>query len=97
MKTVRMGEQVTFTQGRLGKMLTQEKAQDERMPIKGLLLMLGFDTPKVLTKYGSTQREAERAALSEVERFTRSGAKVFAPPSPHRHAARSLIGRDRDL
>ncbi|MGQ4490871.1 hypothetical protein ACN6LM_001759 [Streptomyces sp. SAS_281] len=61
-------QQVTFTQDRLGKMLTREKAQGERAAIKRLLSTLGFDNPKALTEFVSSQREAEQAALSEVER-----------------------------
>ncbi|MEU6256300.1 hypothetical protein [Streptomyces sp. NPDC047043] len=61
-------QQVTVTQDRLGKLLTREKAQGERAAIKRLLSSLGFDTPKALSEFVSTQREAEQAALSEVER-----------------------------
>ncbi|RYJ28807.1 hypothetical protein CU044_2568 [Streptomyces sp. L-9-10] len=61
-------QQVTVTQDRLGKMLTREKAQGERAAIKRLLSTLGFDNPKALTEFVSSQREAEQAALSEVER-----------------------------
>ncbi|MDI3406274.1 hypothetical protein [Streptomyces cavernicola] len=61
-------QQVTVTQDRLGKMLTREKAQGERAAIKRLLSTLGFDTPKALSEFVSAQREAEQAALSEVER-----------------------------
>ncbi|MFE0130183.1 hypothetical protein ACFWY6_01075 [Streptomyces sp. NPDC059037] len=61
-------QQVTVTQDRLGKLLTREKAQGERAAIKRLLTTLGFDTPKALSEFVSTQREAEQAALSEVER-----------------------------
>ncbi|MEV6420634.1 hypothetical protein [Streptomyces sp. NPDC051662] len=52
----------------MGKMLTREKAQGERAAMKRLLSTLGFDNPKALAEFVSTQREAERAALSEVER-----------------------------
>lgn len=61
-------QQVTVTQDRLGKMLTREKAQGERAAIKRLLSTLGFDSPKSLTEFVTAQREAEQAALSEVER-----------------------------
>ncbi|MFE7780595.1 hypothetical protein [Streptomyces nigrescens] len=61
-------QQVTVSQDRLGKMLTREKAQGERAAIKRLLSTLGFDTPKALSEFVTTQREAEQAALSEVER-----------------------------
>ncbi|MFI2258928.1 hypothetical protein [Streptomyces tubercidicus] len=61
-------QQVKVSQDRLGKMLTREKAQGERAAIKRLLSTLGFDTPKALSEFVTTQREAEQAALSEVER-----------------------------
>ncbi|WP_431770903.1 hypothetical protein [Streptomyces cucumeris] len=61
-------QQVTFSQDRLGKMLTREKAQGERAAVKRLLSALGFDSPKALSEFVTTQREAEQAALSEVER-----------------------------
>lgn len=61
-------QQVTFSQDRLGKMLTREKAQGERAAVKRLLSQLGFDNPKALTEFVTTQREAQQAALSEAER-----------------------------
>nr|WSZ96852.1 hypothetical protein OH820_15335 [Streptomyces sp. NBC_00857] len=61
-------QQITVTQDRLGKMLTREKAQGERAAVKRLLSGLGFDTSKDLTEFVTSQREAEQAALSEVER-----------------------------
>ncbi|WP_164436661.1 hypothetical protein [Streptomyces rhizosphaericus] len=68
-------QQVTVTQDRLGKMLTREKAQGERAAIKRLLSTLGFDTPKALTEFVTAQREAEQAALSEVERRVQAAAE----------------------
>lgn len=68
-------QQVTVTQDRLGKMLTKEKAQGERAAIKRLLSSLGFDTPKALTEFVTMQREAEQAALSEVERREQAAAE----------------------
>ncbi|WP_405803370.1 hypothetical protein [Streptomyces sp. NBC_01187] len=68
-------QQVTVTQDRLGKMLTREKAQGERAAIKRLLSTLGFDTPKGLTEFVTAQREAEQAALSEVERREQAAAE----------------------
>jgi hypothetical protein len=68
-------QQVTVTQDRLGKMLTKEKAQGERAAIKRLLTTLGFDTPKALSEFVSAQREAEQAALSEVERREQAAAE----------------------
>ncbi|MFF4802336.1 hypothetical protein ACFY1U_28690 [Streptomyces sp. NPDC001351] len=68
-------QQVTVTQDRLGKMLTREKAQGERAAVKRLLSALGFDSPKALTEFVTSQREAEQAALSEVERREQAAAE----------------------
>ncbi|MBY8884764.1 hypothetical protein K7472_07885 [Streptomyces sp. PTM05] len=61
-------QQITVTQDRLGKLLTREKAQGERAAIRRLLGTLGFDSSKELVEFVTAQREAERSALSEVER-----------------------------
>ncbi|MDN0193899.1 hypothetical protein [Streptomyces sp. S.PNR 29] len=68
-------QQVTVSQERLGKMLTREKAQGERAAIKRLLTTLGFDSSKSLTEFVTAQREAEQAALSEVERREQAAAE----------------------
>ncbi|GGV02535.1 hypothetical protein GCM10010211_82360 [Streptomyces albospinus] len=68
-------QQVTVTQDRLGKLLTREKSQGERAAIKRLLATLGFDSPKALTEFVTAQREAEQAALSEVERREQAAAE----------------------
>ncbi|MGW3031204.1 hypothetical protein ACWDCB_08200 [Streptomyces sp. NPDC001178] len=68
-------QQVTVTQDRLGKMLTREKAQGERAAVKRLLSALGFDSPRALTEFVTSQREAEQAALSEVERREQAAAE----------------------
>lgn len=68
-------KQVTVTQDRLGRLLTREKQQGERAAIKRLLTGLGFDTPKALQDFVTEQREAERAALSEVERREQAAAE----------------------
>lgn len=66
---------MTVTQERLGWLLTGEKAQGERAAIKRLLSTLGFDTPNALTEFVTAQREAEQAALSEVERREQAAAE----------------------
>ncbi|MEU7640908.1 hypothetical protein AB0C11_33405 [Streptomyces sp. NPDC039016] len=68
-------QQVTVTQERLGKLLTREKAQGERAAIKRLLATLGFESPKALAEFVASQREAEQAALSEVERREQAAAE----------------------
>ncbi|MFD8379093.1 hypothetical protein ACFV2X_11230 [Streptomyces sp. NPDC059679] len=67
--------QVTVTQDRLGKLLTREKQQGERAAIKRLLASLGFETARDLTQFVTAQREAEQAALSEVERREQTAAE----------------------
>ena len=61
-------QQVSFTWTWLGKTLTREKAQGERAVMKQLLTALGFEYPKAPTGFVKLQREAEHAALSEVQR-----------------------------
>ncbi|MER6086817.1 hypothetical protein [Streptomyces bluensis] len=68
-------QQVTVSQDRLGRLLAKEKAQGERAAVKRLLSALGFDTPQALTEFVTAQREAERAALTEVERREQSAAE----------------------
>ncbi|MER8002125.1 hypothetical protein [Streptomyces sp. NPDC095613] len=68
-------QQVTVTQDRLGKMLTREKAQGERAAVRRLLSTLGFETPKALSEFVTERREAEQAALSEVERREQAAAE----------------------
>ncbi len=49
-------------------MLSKEKAPGERAAIKRLLTQVGFDNPKALTEFVTTQREVGQATLSEIER-----------------------------
>ncbi|MDX3224542.1 hypothetical protein [Streptomyces sp. ME19-01-6] len=74
-ESVGQPHQVTVSQERLGKLLTREKQQGERAAIKRLLATLGFDTPKDLTQFVTAQREAEQAALSEIERREQAAAE----------------------
>ncbi|MER5543009.1 hypothetical protein ABT072_11305 [Streptomyces sp. NPDC002589] len=68
-------QQVTVTQERLGRLLTREKTQGERAAIKRLLTTLGFDSPKALTEFVTAQREAEQAALTDIERREQAAAE----------------------
>ncbi|MEU6934318.1 hypothetical protein AB0A05_34815 [Streptomyces sp. NPDC046374] len=56
------------TQDDLSRLLAREKTQGGRAAVKKLLDSLGFDTHEKLTEFVTATRDAERAALSEVER-----------------------------
>ncbi|MEH0430265.1 hypothetical protein QBB34_28920 [Streptomyces stelliscabiei] len=58
----------TVTQEDLSRLLAREKTQGGRAAVKKLLGDLGFDNSEALTEFITTKREAEQAALSEVER-----------------------------
>ena len=57
-----------ITQDTLAKLLTREKSQGERAAIRKLVADLGFTDAADLTTWVQTQRTAEQAALSEIER-----------------------------
>lgn len=56
------------TQEVLSRLLAREKTQGGRAAVKKLLENLGFNDAEALTEFVTTKRDAERAALSEVER-----------------------------
>ncbi|MGA5637755.1 hypothetical protein ACPCTN_03240 [Streptomyces cinereoruber] len=56
------------TQEDLSRLLAREKTQGGRAAVKKLLENLGFNDAEALTEFVTTKRDAERAALSEVER-----------------------------
>ncbi|MEV7279749.1 hypothetical protein [Streptomyces sp. NPDC093111] len=56
------------TQDDLSRLLAREKTQGGRAAVKKLLDGLGFADTEKLTKFITATRDAERAALSEVER-----------------------------
>ncbi|GAA1353668.1 hypothetical protein [Streptomyces beijiangensis] len=58
----------TVDQDTLSRLLAREKQQGERTGIKQLLEGLGFEKPEDLTQFVAAQREAQTAALSEIER-----------------------------
>ncbi|MFC8447715.1 hypothetical protein [Kitasatospora sp. NPDC057223] len=57
-----------ITQDTLAKLLTREKSQGERAAIRKLVSDLGFTDAAELTTWVESQRTAEQAALTEVER-----------------------------
>ncbi|MEV0257743.1 hypothetical protein AB0H82_26230 [Streptomyces sp. NPDC050732] len=58
----------TVTQEDLSRLLAREKTQGGRAAVKKLLGDLGFDNSEALTEFITAKREAEQAALSEIER-----------------------------
>lgn len=65
----------TVSQDDLNRLLAREKAQGGRAAVKKLLGDLGFDTPEALGIFITTKRDADQAALSEVERREQAAAE----------------------
>ena len=62
----------TVTQEDLSRLLAREKTQGGRAAVKKLLGELGFDTSEALTEFITTKRDADQAAMTEVERRERA-------------------------
>ncbi|WP_172387328.1 hypothetical protein [Streptomyces sp. MNP-20] len=58
----------TFTQDDLSRLLAREKTQGGRAAVKKLLDGLGFENSEALSQFVTQKRDADRAALSEIER-----------------------------
>lgn len=58
----------SVTQEDLSRLLAREKTQGGRAAVKKLLGELGFDNSEALTEFITTKRDADHAALTEVER-----------------------------
>lgn len=58
----------SVTQEELARLLAREKTQGGRAAVKKLLNDLGFDNSDALTEFITTKRDADQAALTEVER-----------------------------
>ncbi|GGY12791.1 hypothetical protein [Streptomyces djakartensis] len=56
------------TQEDLARLLAREKTQGGRAAVKKLLGELGFDNSEALTEFVTAKREADKAALTEIER-----------------------------
>ncbi|MEU6475310.1 hypothetical protein ABZ858_00190 [Streptomyces sp. NPDC047017] len=56
------------TQEDLSRLLAREKTQGGRAAVKKLLGELGFDNSEALSQFVTTKREADQAALTEIER-----------------------------
>lgn len=59
----------------LSRLLAREKTQGGRAAVKKLLGELGFDNAEALSAFVTSQREAEAAALTEVERREQAAAE----------------------
>ncbi|MFE3577929.1 hypothetical protein [Streptomyces vinaceus] len=64
------------SQDDLNRLLAREKVQGGRAAVKKLLGDLGFDTAEALGAFITTKREADQAALSEVERREQAAAEL---------------------
>ncbi|WEH18107.1 hypothetical protein [Streptomyces sp. VNUA24] len=58
----------SVTQEDLSRLLAREKTQGGRAAVKKMLSDLGFDNADALTEFITTRRDADQAALTEVER-----------------------------
>ncbi|MBK3625348.1 hypothetical protein JHN59_10900 [Streptomyces sp. MBT49] len=58
----------SVTQEDLARLLAREKTQGGRAAVKKLLGDLGFDNSEALSEFIITKRDAEQAALTEIER-----------------------------
>ncbi|MFI9149495.1 hypothetical protein [Streptomyces sp. NPDC053367] len=63
------------SQEELSRLLAREKTQGGRAAVKKLLSDLGFEDTEALSTYVTSQRQAEQAALSEVERREQAAAE----------------------
>jgi hypothetical protein len=96
------------TQEDLSRLLAREKTQGGRAAVKKLLGDLGFDNSEALTEFITTKREAEQAALTEVERReqaaeeklrsaeTREAQALARERAAIRHAALGGLGATGD-
>ncbi|TLQ46056.1 hypothetical protein [Streptomyces marianii] len=58
----------TVAQEDLSRLLAREKTQGGRAAVKKLLGDLGFDNSEALTEFVTSKRDADQAALTEIER-----------------------------
>ncbi|MFM9538684.1 hypothetical protein ACKI1I_41030 [Streptomyces turgidiscabies] len=65
------------TQDDLSRLLAREKTQGGRAAVKKLLGDLGFETPESLTEFVTAKRDADKAALTDVERRERAADEQF--------------------
>lgn len=64
----------TFTQDQVNALLAREKQQGGRSAVKELLEQTGFADASALATFVQSQRDAEAAALSELERREKAAA-----------------------
>ncbi|SED63942.1 hypothetical protein SAMN05428942_2175 [Streptomyces sp. 2112.2] len=61
----------------LSRLLAREKTQGGRAAVKKLLGELGFDNSEALTEFITAKRDAEQAALTEVERREQAAEEML--------------------
>lgn len=83
----------TVSQDGLDRLLAREKAQGGRAAVKKLLGDLGFDTPEALGAFIIMKREADQAALSEVEHREQAAAELEGRPASASPTRRSGSGQ----
>jgi hypothetical protein len=79
------------TQEDLSRLLAREKTQGGRAAVKKLLGDLGFDSSEALTEFITTRRDAEQAALTEIERREQDAQELLRSAE-----TREAQARDRE-
>ncbi|MCZ4098278.1 hypothetical protein [Streptomyces sp. H39-C1] len=67
----------SVTQEDLSRLLAREKTQGGRAALKKLLGDLGFDNSEALTEFITTKRDADQAALTEIERREQAAEEML--------------------
>ncbi|MFI0711402.1 hypothetical protein ACH4SK_12220 [Streptomyces inhibens] len=68
----------------MSRLLAREKTQGGRAAVKKLLGDLGFDNSEALTEFITAKRDADQAALTEIERREQAAdekLRAGLPPS----------------
>ncbi|MEU8784768.1 hypothetical protein [Streptomyces sp. NPDC048637] len=68
----------------MSRLLAREKTQGGRAAVKKLLGDLGFDNSEALTEFITAKRDADQAALTEIERREQAAEEKLRaglPPS----------------
>ncbi|MDH6214087.1 hypothetical protein [Streptomyces pseudovenezuelae] len=79
------------TQEDLSRLLAREKTQGGRAAVKKLLGDLGFDSSEALTDFITTKRDADQAALTEIERREQAAEELLRSAE-----TREAQARDRE-
>ncbi|MFI6464505.1 hypothetical protein [Streptomyces sp. NPDC050538] len=79
------------TQEDLSRLLAREKTQGGRAAVKKLLGDLGFDSSEALTDFITTKRDADQAAMTEIERREQAAEELLRSAE-----TREAQARDRE-